>query len=225
MICLYIKSCLFWHYFWYIRLPRFVLSWYLFHGMVRNGTPRVCFYFLLHGKEFRVVFSSAEWLVTEFREFASIFVPLNGISSFALFRRRVRNRTMRVCFYFCSTGQILSCFLSAEGFEMEFRDFLFRGTTRIPSEITICSVYSIFRRIIFCRKFLTLCSFCYSCIGWSISIYSPISTLLGRTRSDLPSLQHNQGSRTSQLQLLSLFFWRGFLWSWSVVSCLLRCVG
>jgi hypothetical protein len=31
----------------------------------------------------------------------------------------------------------------------EIRDFLFRGTTGIPSEITICSVYSVFRGIIF----------------------------------------------------------------------------
>jgi hypothetical protein len=35
------------------------------------------------------------------------------------------------------------------GFGTEFRDFLFRGTTGIPSEITICSVYSVFRGIIF----------------------------------------------------------------------------
>ena len=38
---------------------------------------------------------------------------------------------------------------SAEGFGTEFRDFLFRRTTGIPSEITICSVYSVFRGIIF----------------------------------------------------------------------------
>jgi hypothetical protein len=30
-----------------------------------------------------------------------------------------------------------------------FRVFLFRGTSGIPSEITICSVYSVFRGIIF----------------------------------------------------------------------------
>jgi hypothetical protein len=40
-------------------------------------------------------------------------------------------------------------FSSAEGFGTDFRDFLFRGTTGIPSEITICSVYSVFRGIIF----------------------------------------------------------------------------
>jgi hypothetical protein len=40
-------------------------------------------------------------------------------------------------------------FSSTEGFGTEFRDFLFRGTTGIPSEITICSVYSVFRGINF----------------------------------------------------------------------------
>jgi hypothetical protein len=40
-------------------------------------------------------------------------------------------------------------FSSAEGFRTEFRGFLFRGTAGIPSEITICSVYSVFRGIIF----------------------------------------------------------------------------
>jgi len=36
-------------------------------------------------------FSSAEWFGTEFREFASILVPRNGIPSYFLFRGRVRN--------------------------------------------------------------------------------------------------------------------------------------
>ncbi len=40
-------------------------------------------------------------------------------------------------------------FSSAEGFGREFRDFLFRETAGIPSEISICSVYSVFRGIIF----------------------------------------------------------------------------
>jgi hypothetical protein len=40
-------------------------------------------------------------------------------------------------------------FSSAEEFGTEFRVFLFRGTTGIPSEVTICSVYSVFRGIIF----------------------------------------------------------------------------
>ncbi len=40
---------------------------------------------------------------TEFREFASILVTRNGIQSCVLFREMVRNRIMRVCFYFCFT--------------------------------------------------------------------------------------------------------------------------
>ncbi len=41
--------------------------------------------------EFRVVFSSAKGFGTEFREYAFIFVPRNGIPSCILFRGRVRN--------------------------------------------------------------------------------------------------------------------------------------
>jgi hypothetical protein len=95
-----------------------VLSRLLFRGMVRDGIPTVCFYifsternselfslplkdrkgilrlffyFCIHGKEFRVVFSSAEVFGREFREFASILVQRNGIPSCFLFRGRVRN--------------------------------------------------------------------------------------------------------------------------------------
>jgi hypothetical protein len=92
--------------------------WFLFLGMDWNGILRVYFYFLLHGKEFRVVFSSAERFGKEFRElasilvhgteyravfssvegfgtelceFASIFALRNRIPSYFLFWRRVRN--------------------------------------------------------------------------------------------------------------------------------------
>ncbi len=82
----------------------------------RNSENLHLFWF--HRTEFGVVFSSAEWFRTELWEFASIFVPQNGILSYFLFRGRVRN---------------------------EFRDFLLRRTTGILLEITICSVYSVFR--------------------------------------------------------------------------------
>jgi hypothetical protein len=59
----------------------------------------------------------------EFRDFVTIFVRRNGIPSCFLFRKRVQNRIPRF--------------------------FLFRGTAGIPSEITICSVYFVFRGIIF----------------------------------------------------------------------------
>jgi hypothetical protein len=76
-----------------LPLPRFVLSCFLFRGMVRNGILRFCFYFrsternsemfslplkglegnseslllfLFHGMKFRVVLSSAEGFGREF---------------------------------------------------------------------------------------------------------------------------------------------------------------
>jgi hypothetical protein len=67
--------------------------------------------FVLHGTEFRVVFSSAEWFGTEFREFATISVLRNGIPSYFLFRGRVRNGIPRACFYFDPRNGIPSCFL------------------------------------------------------------------------------------------------------------------
>ena len=70
-----------------------------------EGNSESSLLFLFNGTEFRVVFYSVEWFGTEFREFASILVPRNGIPSCVLFRRRVRNRIMGVCFYFCSTEQ------------------------------------------------------------------------------------------------------------------------
>jgi hypothetical protein len=112
-----------------------------------------------------------------FREFIYICVARKGIPSCVLFRGIVRNEIPRFCIYFGSTERnselcslpqkgseqnngILLLFLfygtefrvvfsSAEGFGTEFRDLLFRGTTGIPAEITICSVYSVFRGIIF----------------------------------------------------------------------------
>jgi hypothetical protein len=99
------------------------------------------------------------------------FVARKGIPSCVLFRGMVRNGILIIFIYFGSTkwnsekgseqnyGSLLPfllhgtefrvIFSSAEGFGTEFRDFLFRGTTGIPSEITIRSVYSVFRGIIF----------------------------------------------------------------------------
>ena len=140
----------------------------------------------MHGKEFRVVFSSAEWFGTEFREcastefwfhgtefrdvfssaegfgtelwdFASIFVPRNGIPSYFLFRGRVLNGIPWVFFNFCSTERNSELFSSPrKGSERNSERFLFRGTAGIPSEIPICSDYSVFRGIMFCLKFPTL---------------------------------------------------------------------
>jgi hypothetical protein len=59
-----------------------------------------------------------------------------------------RNSENLLLFWFHGT-EFRVVFSSAEGFGTEFRDFLFRGRTGIPSEITICSDYSVFRGIIF----------------------------------------------------------------------------
>ncbi len=137
-----------------LPLPRFVPSCFLFRGRVRNGIPRVCFYFcfternsklfslllkgsegnseilllfLFHGTELRVVFYSAEGFGREFQEFASIF---------------------------CSTernSELLS--LPGKGLEQNSEYFLFRGTAGISSKITICSVNSVFRGIIYLSEF------------------------------------------------------------------------
>jgi hypothetical protein len=116
-------------------------------------------------------------LASEIFSFSLFFVTRKGIPSCVLFRGIVRNGIPRICFYFGSAernselcshpqkgseqnyGSLLLflvhgtefrvVFSSAEGFGTEFRDFLFRGTTGIPSEITICSVYSVFRGIFY----------------------------------------------------------------------------
>jgi hypothetical protein len=105
-----------------IRLPRFVLSWFLFRGMVRNGIPRICIYF-----------GSTE----RNSELCSLPQKDSEQNNGSLLLFLFHGTDFRVVFSF------------AEGFGTEFRDFLFRGTTGIPSEITICSVYSVFRGIIF----------------------------------------------------------------------------
>ncbi len=99
---------------------------FLFHWKVWKGIPRVC--------------SSAEWFETKFREFAPIFAPTLKGSEW--------NSEGSLLFLVYGT-EFRVVFSSAEGFGTEFREFLFRGTVGIPSEITICSVNSVFGGIIF----------------------------------------------------------------------------
>jgi hypothetical protein len=97
-----------------------------------------------------VVFSSAEWFGTDIRDLVSIFVPRNGILRCFLFHWRVRKGIPRVYFYFGSTKRNSELFsLPLKDSERNSESFLFRGTARIPSDITNCSVSSVFRRIIF----------------------------------------------------------------------------
>ncbi len=94
--------------------------------------------------------SSAEWFGMEFLEFASIFVPRNGIPSCFLFRWRVQKGIPRVCFYFWSTGRNSELFSPPrKGSKRNSDNFLFGGTAGIPSEVTNYSVNSVFGGIIF----------------------------------------------------------------------------
>ena len=139
----------------------------LFRGMVRNGIPRICIYIGSMERNFvsdflKTYLSVRYWcnhvnvpawsyiqktLMTSWKALKKLAGSGSVIQCFS---RRVRNRIMGVCFYFCSSERNSEViFSSAEGFGTEFRDFLFRGTTGIPSEITSCSVNSVFRGIIF----------------------------------------------------------------------------
>ncbi len=96
----------------------------------------------------RKKWKSESWLLflfhrTEFREFASIFVPWKGISNCFLFCRMIQNGIPRVCSYFCSTVQISKHFSPLQnGSERNSESFLFRETARIPQEQTNCSINS-----------------------------------------------------------------------------------
>jgi hypothetical protein len=108
-------------------------------------------------------FSSLEWFGTEFRQFVSIFVPRNGISSCFLFCGRVWNPIQRVFFYFCSTERNSELFsLPRKGSERNSERFLFRGTagnhhlfrlfrlpwnyflSEIPNPITVAFLFRVF---------------------------------------------------------------------------------
>ncbi len=90
--------------------------------MVRNGIPRVCSY-ICSTEQNSELFS----------------LPLKGLEG---------NSESLLLFQFHGT-EFRVVFSSAEGFGTEFREFLFRGTVGILSEITICFVNSVFRGIIF----------------------------------------------------------------------------
>ncbi len=67
-----------------------------------------------------------------------------------LFYGMVQNGNPRVFFYFCSMVQNSEhSSLLRNGSERNSESFLFRGTAGIPPEQTNCSVYSVFRGIIF----------------------------------------------------------------------------
>ncbi len=78
------------------------------------------------------------------------FVPRNGIPHCFLFRQMVQNRIPRVCFYFYYTKQNFEHFSPLRNCsERNYVSFLFCRTAGILPEQTNCSVFSVFRGIIF----------------------------------------------------------------------------
>jgi hypothetical protein len=109
-------------------------------SLLRNDSERnsELFYLPLQGSEG----NAKSLLLFLFRgtEFPVIYLPLKASEG---------NSESLLLFLFRGT-EFRDVFSSAEGFGTEFREiFLFRGTAGIPSKITICSVNSVFRRIIF----------------------------------------------------------------------------
>jgi hypothetical protein len=116
------------------------------------------------------MFLSQTCFGTEFREFASFFFQGTEFRAFSplrnnlernyesfLSRRMVQNWILRDCFYFCSMVQNSEHSSPLRnGSERNSDSFLFRGTVWLPPEQTNCSVYYVFRGIIFCRKLPTL---------------------------------------------------------------------
>jgi hypothetical protein len=132
MICPYLKSHLFWHYFLYFRLPRF-------EKVIHNET------FLFQQTQLRACFlCKMRW--NKIPKVCFYFCSTERSSPLFLFRGIVR----RVCCY------ISSSVLHSEHFslprncsERNSESFLFRGTAGIPPEQTKCSVYSVFHGISF----------------------------------------------------------------------------
>jgi hypothetical protein len=93
---------------------------FLFRGIVRNGIPTACFYFC-----------STE------RNSELFSLPRKGLEP---------NSESRLLF--CSTEQNSELF-SLPRKERNSERFLFRRIAGIPSEMIICSVYFVFRGIIF----------------------------------------------------------------------------
>jgi len=123
-----------------------------YYGLYRNSQFEYCqrlLHFVLscfsfHGKEFRGVFSSSEGL--EGNSESLLLFLFHGvkfqvvISSAEGFGREFR--------------EFAFIFVPRKGSERNSENFLFLGTAEIPSEITICSIYFVFRGIIFLSEIL-----------------------------------------------------------------------
>ena len=105
----------------------------------------------MDGKEFRVVFSSAEWFGTEFRECASTVFWFHGTEFRDVFSSAEGFGTELwdfASFLFHGT-EFRVIFSSPEGFGTEFRDFLFRETTGIPSDNHLFRLFRLPRNYFF----------------------------------------------------------------------------
>jgi hypothetical protein len=111
--------------FFYFSSGNGIPSCFLFPWRVRKGIPRFYFYFCSTERNSDLFSLLLKVFGREFWNFEIMLLFL------------VHRMEFRVVFSF------------TEGFGTEFREFLFRGTAGILSEITICSVYSVFRGIIF----------------------------------------------------------------------------
>ncbi len=157
MISPYLKSRLFWHYYWNFGLPSFVLSRFLFRGMVRKGIPTVCFYIFSTEQNSELFSLTLKDSEGNSESMLLFLYPRKGIPSCFLFRWSVLKGIPRVRFYFCSTER-----------NSELFSLLRKGSER-NSEV-FCSVEQLeFRRkypfvpsipssaeLFFCRKFPTL---------------------------------------------------------------------
>ncbi len=108
--------------------------------------------FLFHWTELWVVYSSTEWFGTEFREFATIFVPGTEFRAFFSSAEWFGTEFREFATIFVPGTEFRAFFSSSE---WNSESFLFRGTAGITSELTICFVYSVVRGIVFCLKFPT----------------------------------------------------------------------
>ncbi len=85
---------------------------------------------------------------TEFREFLHFLFHGTDFRLFSL-PRRVQSGIPRVTSNLFHGTEFWIVFSSVDGSELNSESFLFRRTAGIPSEIHICSSYSVFRGIIF----------------------------------------------------------------------------
>jgi len=110
-------------------IPRFTEESIPKLGTKQNDTKKNCLKNSPPAIRIYSVCSSETCFGIKFWEFATIFVPRNGMLSWFLFRCMVWNRIPSVCFYFSSVDQNSELFsLPRNGFRTEFRELnqLFR---------------------------------------------------------------------------------------------------